>query len=173
MSAIVDFYRGDAPDYLGRRFDDILAWNDVRLEMVHNYIQVLFPLSEESMFNSSAPLLDQETITAFRADDRAKANLGRAFERMLGFYGLHYDEATAQVVRADNFFIARQNWINPYNHNHRRITRILKCLTALGLGDRARAFFACLRDIYSEFGRDISAQTFAYWSDAVGQDAAC
>src|SRR6476620_8002646 len=110
MSAIVDFYRGDAPDYLGRRLDEILAWNDVRLELVHNYIQVLFPLRDESFFNISAPLLNEETIAAFRADERLRANLARAFERMLHFYGLRHDE-TGRVVRAEHFGMAAMNWL--------------------------------------------------------------
>src|SRR5437867_3026142 len=155
MSAVVDFYRGDAPDFLGRRLDDLLAWNDVRLELVHNYIQVLFPLRDESFFNISAPLLDEETVAAFRADEKLRATLARALESMLHFYGLLYDEAGGRVVRAEHFPMAAMNWLNPFNHNYRRITRILKCLRTLGLEERAKAFFACLTEINTEFGHEI------------------
>jgi hypothetical protein len=168
MSAVVDFYRGDSPDYLGRQLDEILAWNDVRLELVHNYIQVLFPLREESLFNSRAPLLDEETMTAFRGDAQLRANLERAFERMLQFYGMRLDRESGRVERADNFRLAALNWLNPHNHNYRRITRILKCLIDLGLAERARAFFDCLSEVRADYGGEINEDAFAYWKAAAG-----
>src|SRR5205823_15955 len=127
--SIVDFFRGTAPDYQGRRLDDILAWDDDHLESIHDYIQVLFPLYEPSMFNFRAPLLDEATVAAFRADEGARANLARAFERMLRFYGLRHDAASGKVLRADNFAQKAENWISPFNHNYRRVTRILGSLT--------------------------------------------
>ena len=171
MTAIVDFYRGDTADYLGRCLDEILGWNDVRLELVHNYIQVLFPLREESWFNANAPLIDDDTAAVFQRDEQLRANLTKAFERMLRFYGLRSEPEGGKVVRGDNFSLAMMNWLNPYNHNYRRITRILKCLTALGLADRARAFFDCLSQIHSEYGHEIIEDAFAYWRAAAEQTA--
>src|SRR5207248_62155 len=107
---------------------EMLAWNDVRLEMFHDYIQVLFPLREQSFFNWNAPLLDDATIAAFRADEALRANLARAFERMLLFYGLHYS-ATGKVLRTDEFALKARHWLFPGDHNYRRITRILTSLT--------------------------------------------
>jgi hypothetical protein len=51
---IVRFYDPDvrAKDALGRQHDEILAWPDSKLESLHNYIQMLFPLPEGSPFNS-------------------------------------------------------------------------------------------------------------------------
>ena len=37
MSAIVDFYRGDQPDYQGRKLSDIWQWSNDRLESVHDF----------------------------------------------------------------------------------------------------------------------------------------
>ena len=56
-SPVVAFYRGEMPDSQGRRLADIQAWDDERLEIVHDYIQWLFPLPERSAFNPKAPLL--------------------------------------------------------------------------------------------------------------------
>ncbi|GHT51607.1 hypothetical protein FACS1894102_7520 [Spirochaetia bacterium] len=44
MSAIIDFYKGQAPDAKGRMLCDIHKWNYSKLEDVHTYIQWLFPL---------------------------------------------------------------------------------------------------------------------------------
>jgi hypothetical protein len=167
MTPIVEFYLGNRPDYRGRWLHDIWRWDDTRLEMMHNYIQVLFPTREESLFNAWAPVLDDATVAAFRQDARLRNNLATSFERMLRFYGLASDPQSGKVVRADDFAQQARNWIDPYNHNYRRITRILTCLAELGLADRARAFLACLEDIYTRHGEDIGAESLAYWRNAV------
>jgi Opioid growth factor receptor (OGFr) conserved region len=169
MSSIVDFYRGAAPDYLGRSLEDIWRWNHHRLEETHNYIQVLFPNQEPSRFNLNAPLLDQATIAAFRQDEKLRGNLATSLDVMLRFYGLEYQPQTGQVVKEPNFAERGRNWLTPYNHNYLRITRILKCLVALGLADRARAFFACLQELYAEYDDDIGPDTFGFWKEAVAR----
>ena len=65
-SPIVAFYRRGAADDRGRTLDAILAWDDNRLEAVHDYIQWLFPLDEPSRFNPSATLLTPRDRAAFR-----------------------------------------------------------------------------------------------------------
>jgi hypothetical protein len=172
MSAIVAFYRGTAADYLGRRLHDIWAWDNDRLESVHNYIQVLFPNREPSQFNASAPLLDRAVIDAFGADPALRRNLATSFEVMLRFYGLDYDEAAGKVRRRPDFAERAANWVGPYNHNYLRITRILKCLVALRLPGHARAFLDALEEIYAERGPAIGPETLTYWRAAVPADAA-
>src|SRR5262245_66390764 len=100
-SPIVRFYRGDSPDARGRRLDDILAWDDEQLEAVHDYIQWLFPLDEPSRFNRDAPLLTPADRQAFHHQQLA-ANLRRALDRMLAFYGFELDASTARprIVRS-------------------------------------------------------------------------
>jgi hypothetical protein len=167
MSVIVDFYRGTRPDYLGRSLDEILGWDDDRLEYVHNYIQVLFPLREGSFFNASAPLLDDPTVSAFREDEGLRQNLEQAFESMLHFYGLERDPGSGKVTRAPHFPDRAAEWLSPFNHNYRRITRILRSLTTLGLGGEAGAFFECLAEIFKEHRDVIGEDTFAYWHEAL------
>ena len=91
MSQIVEFYRGERPDYLGRWLRNLWGWDNDRLEMIHNYIQILFPNEEPSMFNAWAPVLDTPTIAAFRSDARLRRNLAVSHDLMLRFYGLQYD----------------------------------------------------------------------------------
>ena len=59
---IVRFYRGTGFDARGRSLDEVLAWDDERLEDVHDYIQWLFPLDEPSQFTPHAPLLTAESL---------------------------------------------------------------------------------------------------------------
>src|SRR5438105_15924131 len=84
---IVAFFSG-APDADGRRLAGILAWDDDRLEAVHDYIQWVFPTRRPSGVNPSAPLVTDATVRAFEQDAALRARLREALDRMLIFYGL-------------------------------------------------------------------------------------
>jgi hypothetical protein len=71
------------------------------------------------------------------------------------------------VELAPNFAQRSANWLHPGNHNHLRITRILKCLMILGLQEEAQAFFECLRKIHVQQRGQITARTFQFWEAAV------
>jgi len=162
---LVDFYRGAAPDYQGRILQTIWQWDYEKLEGVHDYIQVLFPLNERSQFNSRAPLLDEATIGQFQNDETIRANLLESFRLMLGFYGFRLDEESKAVLKADDFEDRAANWLVIGDHNHLRITRILKCLTLCGLGEYATAFLKALLEVADP--REVSDETVWYWKQAV------
>jgi hypothetical protein len=165
-SALIAFYRGPGVDHAGRRFDDILAWDDRRREVVHDYIQWLFPLPEPSRFNPRAPLLSDADVAAFRADPALTAQARRALDTMLAFFGLR--RAADAVVRAETFADRAPAWLEPANHNHLRLTRILRFLTLVGCVAEARQLLACLEDIAAHEGAGrISAATLGFWRDAV------
>jgi hypothetical protein len=164
---LVDFYLGNSPDYNQRLLRDIWTWDHEKLEEIHDYIQVLFPLPEASAYNSRAPILLPEDIAEFRANPKIRENLLRSFRMMLDFYGLEYQEDPPLVRKASHFPQRSQVWLVYGNHNHLRITRILKCLTVCGLSIPARAFLACLLELREQQPREIGEVTLAYWRDAV------
>ncbi len=94
-SQLIDFYRGEAADSEGRTLEEILGWDYIRLELVHDFVQWLFPLDEPSAFNPDAPLLTNDDIAAFRRIPPLRENLMRAFEKMLGFYGFRLSHEPA------------------------------------------------------------------------------
>lgn len=164
MTPLLAFYRGTGRDAAGRLLRDIREWDDDRLEYTHDYIQWLFPLREPSRFNEAAPALDDATVEAFRDEAPLRAELLASLERMLAFYGLELEQGT---VRKSGQFAARwEEWGTPGNHNHLRITRILKSLALLGLRSEAEALFECLRQIYESTHGRITERTFQFWSDA-------
>lgn len=166
MSQLLDFYRGGATDTEGRRLDDIWAWGDDRWEEVHDFIQWLFPLPEPSAFNPDAPLLSPEDVAAFRADAALQARLRRSFDRFIAFVGLSRTE-TGQVVEAPNFTSRLADAWAFRNHNWLRISRVLRCLSLLGLAAEARSFFAWLEDTFRRKRFPIGPDTFRYWEQAV------
>lgn len=161
---LVAFYRDGAPDDRGRTLAEILAWPDEGLEAVHDYIQWMFPLPERSGANPSAPTLDEATIRAFHATAEMRNRLRQAFERMLRFYGLMWTGSA--VERAPEFADRARDWITPMNHNHLRLTRILRSLRLLGLEVESAALYRTLEAICREYPTRISPRTCDFWRDA-------
>src|SRR4051812_18614981 len=116
MSELVKFYSGAAPDDRGRFLSEIQGWPDHRLEQVHDFIQWLFPLREPSGANPDAPALDDADIREFRSSPELQSNLRASYLRMLSFYSA-----------------PAKHWLTPGNHNHLRITRMIKSMRLLGL----------------------------------------
>ena len=159
---LIAFYRGVGSDSAGRTLEEILAWDFIRLEIVHDFIQWLFPLPEPSEFNDEAPLLTPEQIQLFRTEPLLGENLVRSFERMLGFYGFTLRrEPSRRIDESDLFGHRRHVLYGGFNHNHLRITRILRSLTLLGDAELARLFFERLEA--SDREQTLPGESLRYW----------
>jgi Opioid growth factor receptor (OGFr) conserved region len=172
-SRIIGFYNGTESDHRGRYLREIQEWPDDQLESVHDYIQWLFPLPEPSGFNAAAPILTRESIQEFLARPDLQESLRVSFLRLMNFYGFEaLSIKPIKVDRAPNFAAKATGWLSPGNHNHLRITRILRCLSVLGLEADAKAFLECLAEIYEDQQDKpmpaISDETMLYWREAVG-----
>ena len=167
---IVPFYLGEKPDLEGRTIQQIWTWDFEELECTHDYIQWLFPISEKSHFNSFAPIVDEQVIETFRENSLLQQNLLRSFSMMLNFYGLKADkdkQGKMIVERSPEYPIRKQEWVQLFDHNYLRITRILKCLMIFDFKEEAQAFYECLNQIYQENREQIGRETFQYWTDSV------
>ncbi|QJP17009.1 hypothetical protein G3545_27195 [Starkeya sp. ORNL1] len=146
QSAIVQFLSGDGRDAAGRSFEEVLAMDDVGLEGRHDFIQWLFPLDEPSQAVPSSPVLTGSDILVLRNFATVQLRLRDATERMLRFY-----RATAQ-------------WKQPFDHNHLRITRIIKSLRLLAGDGPADAFKAAILSEAED--SQVSPTSRRYWSEA-------
>lgn len=115
---ILNFYLEQAPDYKGRTLSDIIAMSDYQLEIVHDYIQVLFPIPEPSRFNDYAPILTDEEAALIRESIIARSSFINVVNKMCEFYSTY------------------NHWCTPMNHNLLRITRIIRCVSLI-LGFKA------------------------------------
>lgn len=161
---LILFYRDGGRDDCGRTLAEILGWDDERLEVVHDFIQWLFPLPERSGANPAAPVLDEVTVETFHATPAMQERLREAFGRMLRFYGLRWNGNAVQ--REGEFRERAQNWLWPGNHNHLRLTRILRSTLLLGLEAESAGLFRALNAIYREYPDRITSRTHAFWSNA-------
>jgi hypothetical protein len=167
---IVAFYEGSAPDDRGRFLDAILDYDDDRIEAVHDFIQWLFPLPERSGANPCAPILDDAAIEAFHARPELRAALRRSLDRMLAFYG--FERNGERVTKSASYARRSRKWLQIGNHNHLRLTRMLRSLYLLGEARAAQALFERLTEIYRDERQSprsrISERTFEFWRAAIG-----
>jgi len=122
VTEIVGFLEGKTPDHRGRILAMLLQQTDHQAETTHDYIQWLFPLDEPSRSVNGAPVLTELEIDEIRGSSLAQANLARSARWFLGF-------------------LERNNhWITKYNHNHLRITRVIRSLRLLASDKAADEF---------------------------------
>lgn len=175
---LIDFYRGNGKDAAGRTIAQVLRFDHAGLESVHDYIQWLFPTATASKFNPNAPLLDDETIAVFRTEEIFRERLQEALGIMLEFYGLqlYVSDDVVTVRKGANYAERKANWQDApagyVNHNLLRFTRILECLTLVGMENYAVALYGCLAAIQREEPEKIPARTAAFWQQAVQVEGA-
>ncbi|CAF9920791.1 hypothetical protein IMSHALPRED_005003 [Imshaugia aleurites] len=161
-----------ASDPNGRTLTSILALPDTELEYCHDYIQLLFPLPETSTFHPSAPVIDRATFAAFRSRPELQDQLLKSLTRMLHFYGFEPSwsqdgNPRFEITLGRNFDQASKNWIKRFNHNHLRITRIIRSLRVLGLEKHATLFYRVLTSVYGQHGGSgIGNKSMMFWTRA-------
>lgn len=148
MSEITSFLSGTGTDHRGRKLRDILAFQDDALEATHDYIQWLFPIPEKSAFNAFAPVLTSRDIDELHRNPEALDNLRAAAERMLEFY------------RND------AHWLTATDHNHLRISRIIRSLRLIVGHDEAERFHDEIMKLVNAAGSPVSADALAFWRRA-------
>ena len=185
---IVGFYdiAMKQPDYQGRDLDDILDYTDLELEVDHSYIQILFPLPERSPHNMLAPVITPKVRGAFHYRWDLRNAMRRSVNRMLNFFGFQDMEVIASTdeingrTSSTSYDIrpqedpqvfrqrSRRTWCMRFNHNHLRITRMIRCLRVLGDDGVARALLTALRR--NDPDRHVSERTQMFWDRALTRE---
>lgn len=148
LSRIAAFLAGDGRDGAGRTVSEVLAFDDDQLEGRHDFIQWLFPLPEPSRAVPGSPVLTGEDIAVVRLSPAAQASLRAAAERMLRFYS------------------ATRTWRASSDHNHLRITRIIRSLRLLTSDAEADAFRSAVLKVLGPDRSRINPTTLQFWSAA-------
>ena len=108
----------------------------------------MFSTTEPSRAVPSSPYLDDEQVLKIRNSRLAKQNLSKSADWFFDFLGRN------------------GHWRKPYDHNHLRITRILKSLRVLNGDDEADYYKEKLWQILGADIAFIPAKTVEFWEDA-------
>ena len=119
---VESFLAGTGTDSVGRSIGQILDLDDAHWERTHDFIQWLFPLTEASRSVRNAPVLTDNQIKQIRASEPIQANIQRS------------------VLRYKEFLAATTKWRSGYDHNHLRISRVIKSLRLLVSDEAANSF---------------------------------
>ena len=149
---IVRFYQGFLTPSCRHLISDIWElWPTLKFEEEHDFIQWIFPLDEPSSYNSKAPILTKEDIQEFRKDHCLQHNVMISVHVFMRF-----------------LYITSEFWCTDRDHNHLRITRILKSLVLLGLEKEAGNVFDELIQIVKTYGmEDKMSVPISFWRNAL------
>jgi len=145
---ILEFLEKDGIDAQGRTIEEIWRWDDAQWESEHDFIQWLFPLNEQSMAVRNSPVLSADDIEQIRKSDVALSSL------------------ESSTARFQLFLSRSSHWVRSYDHNHLRITRVIKSLRLLA-GDNAAGYFK--EWLSKRLGHDvfsINEKSRKYWVDS-------
>lgn len=120
----------------------VLTASNYDLEHRHDWIQWAFPIDTPSQFNPDAPVVTREEMGML--SDRQRANI----RRCLAIYA--------------TFLQNTQQWHRAGDHNHLRITRVLRCLTLAGMDDMARQWHR-----YVLANGNPTPETKRFWAEAL------
>ena len=166
---LVMFLTGERTDDAGRMIQDIWNYTYDELEKNHDYIQWIFPINTVSSANPAAPTINN-SILFDKHLPKIQENLRTSFKLMLNFYGYEYvkDNGNLCIVESANFKERTKNWISLFNHNYRRITRILKSLYIFGLHEESNLFIEKL-ELLSKNHISMWIPYHKYWKVANSQ----
>ena len=145
LSDVLNFLEQTSGDHRNRMITEIWAWSDDAWEEEHDFIQWLFPLSEKSMSVPNAPVIREPEVSWIRDSQAAQDSLIRSTER--------YKE----------FLIQEKYWKLANNHNHLRITRVIKSLRMLCGDDEANGFKYWVAGQLGDKIDRIDIKTKQYW----------
>ena len=147
-SRLVTFLEGSGTDSQGRRLSDVWQFDDDAIDFTHDFIQWMFPLREASGSNFTAPTLLASEIETIRSSLQCLRNLEESTKWMLSFFN-----------RTEVFFYYT-------NHNHLRVTRIIKSLRLLHSDLLADKFKQEVLNMVQSRAARINPVTVAFWLSA-------
>ncbi len=145
---IQKFYRNEGTDGAGRTLSEVLKFDHDTMERVHDYIQWVFPLPEPSRARPNSPILTPEDIAQFREDVILRLNVHAA-------------------VVWFRVFLLDSRWVRKRDHNHLRITRVLRFLTLIHMKAEALKIYTF---VTQRMGDLLSPDTAKFWADALIDD---
>ena len=147
---ILAFLEHRGLDYQHRTLREVWAFSDDQIERTHDFIQWVFPTTEPSQNVIGSPFLSADELALVRASKEAKESILESSEWFMGF-------------------LSRQsNWKQGYDHNHLRVTRMLKSLTLLNERELAESNFNLLLGLLDMFGESHkNTGVVTHWAKAL------
>ena len=150
-TALTNFLSGSGTDHAGRTYQDILDKDDHWLEYTHDWVQWCFPLFEKSQSVKSAPTLESSNeVEEIRTCSSCQENM------RLG------------LIRYAEFLRDNDQWLRYHDHNHLRITRVVKSARMLMSEEQASEFLRYVMGLVEVRAHEKPSKTsMNYWKHAL------
>ena len=122
--------------------------SDDQIENKHNFIQWIFPLNVKSNAVPSSPILTKKEIICIKKSETAQKNIKKSAEWFL------------------KFLSSNSYWICQNNHNHYRITRVIKSLRLIHSNEEAEKFKNSIMNLIQGNEKKISPTNIQYWKNS-------
>ena len=154
-TALTNFLSGSGTDHAGRTYQDILDQDDQWLEYTHDWVQWCFPLFEKSQSVKSAPTLESANeVEVIRTCSSCQENM------RLG------------LIRYEEFLRDNDHWLRYHDHNHLRITRVIKSARMLMSEEQAGEFFRYVMELVGGRAHEkLSKTSMGYWKQALSPES--
>lgn len=155
------------------------------IEFSHDFIQIMFPSYDRGTADNIQPL-DRAHMTLLQGNraknEEVKGNLRNSFNLMMAFYGLEinydknghikidFEQETLNNPRRWQALSKNDYDKNSLNHNHLRMTRILKSLKIFGLDEEHDAFKDFLFEAVLNKQLNVSNNTLDFWFNMTRAD---
>ena len=138
------------PDFKNRFLNDIWNFSDEDIEHTHDFIQILFPLNEQSESIFHGYYLNTETsIDNIKTNHLAKINIVKSSKWFL------------------SFLKRNSHWRRKHDHNYLRVTRVIKSLRLLVSDEEADIFYKLFMQLLDDRHKEkINSLTLSYWENA-------
>ena len=138
------------PDFKNRFLNDIWNFSDEDIEHTHDFIQILFPLNEQSESIFHGYYLNTKTsIDNIKTNHLAKTNIVKSSKWFL------------------SFLKRNSHWRRKHDHNYLRVTRVIKSLRLLVSDEEADIFYKLFMELLDDTHKEkINSLTLSYWENA-------
>jgi hypothetical protein len=143
----IDFYCNRATNIDGDSYQDLLKFSDYQLEDSHTAFGWLFPLTEATSLSSKHPVLTKSDVNRLLDDADAMHNFRDAYRAVIRYFN-------------------NPNWVYG-QHNHLRITRVIRCFRIFGMYWQADAVYKLAKKFYEKYPTEIGTRTLEFWDRAI------
>lgn len=144
-SVVTKFFEGTATNQSGLSWFDVLAMDNDQLEHSHDWVQWMFPLPEPSLAVPDSPVLEPGDILKITRNIELKSAYWIGVNRMCDFY------------------VSTKYWLKYTDHNHKRITRIIRSMKLILGREDAMLFYDMIMKLNADAGTPVSTLNSAYW----------
>ncbi|WP_144393615.1 opioid growth factor receptor-related protein [Pleionea sediminis] len=132
----LSFYMRQGTDHKQRTLVDLWTLTFDELENDSECIEWLFPQADSQPVPDHLPSLTPELIMKVYQTPEIQNNILHSFDTLAAFWGFTRLEDNT-INRTAHFETQSKKWCCQDNHNQDRISRMLKCLTAIGHAELA------------------------------------